>query len=133
MNNDVSWMVVLQLQSGVDDTAPEGMPVIAPESVRADRKEDVPICKVINLRKIWRPQDRGKRKMGREIHRLIIGLLCNATLRTMSCTTACELNRRGLTSQRKQLWVQYQPVPPLSSSLLTISILSLVRVALTTF
>lgn len=41
--------------------------VTAPESVRAAQKEDAPIWEVINLKKTgWKPQDKGKRQMGRE-------------------------------------------------------------------
>lgn len=71
-DNDVSWVAALQLQSSVDDTAPEGTPVITPESVRAAQKEDAPISEVINLKKTgWKPQDKGKGQMGRETRRLI--------------------------------------------------------------
>jgi len=57
-DNDVSWVAALQLQSGVDDTAPEGIPEITPESVRAAQKKDAPICEVINLKKTgWKPQE----------------------------------------------------------------------------
>lgn len=71
-DSDVPWVAALQLQPAVNETLPEGIPVITPESVRAAQREDAPICEVINLKKRgWNPNDRDKRQMGRETRRLI--------------------------------------------------------------
>ncbi len=71
-DSNVPWLAALQLHSGADETPHEGIPVITPESVRAAQKEDAPICEVINLKKRgWSPNDKDKRRMGRETCRLV--------------------------------------------------------------
>lgn len=68
-DGDVPWVAALHC---VDDTPPEGAPVITPENIRAAQREDPPICEVINLKKSrWSPNSKDKRQLGQETRRLV--------------------------------------------------------------